>query len=328
MLHIDQIIKAATTLRPHIVRTPLLESDLLNEQLGGRVLFKTENLQRTGSFKIRGASNKILNLTPQQRDQGVVAYSSGNHAQGVAAAAARVGISATIVIPEDAPALKIANTKAYGANVVLYDRYQQSREEIAADIAQRQSRVIIPPYDDADIIAGQGTVGLEIAEQLDEKSIVIDALLCPCGGGGLVAGVSSVLKARIPDVSIYSVEPEGFDDTKRSLDSGQRKSNTPGVSSICDAIVTPTPGELTFEINRKLLKGGLVVSDEAVMQAVVEAYTRLKLVVEPGAAVGLAAILSGAYQLEGKTVAVVLSGGNIDLATLVDYCQRQPSVYS
>jgi len=325
MLEIDDITKAAVLLQPHIVRTPLLESELLNDELGGRVLFKAENLQRTGSFKIRGASNKILNLSPQQRAQGVVAYSSGNHAQGVAAAAASIGISATIVIPEDAPALKIANTRAYGAKVVLYDRYQQNREAIAAEIAEQENRVIIPPYDDAGIIAGQGTVGLEIAQQLDEKSLEIDTILCPCGGGGLIAGVSTALKSFMPELSIYAIEPEGFDDTKRSLEAEQRLSNRSDVSSICDSILTPMPGELTFSINRRLLKGSLVVSDEAVMQAVVEAYTRLKLVVEPGAAVGLAAILSKEFPIADKTVVVVLSGGNIDLATLVEYCQRHQS---
>ena len=322
MLSIDEIKRAARLLKSHVVRTPLLESELLNEQLGGRILFKAENLQRTGSFKIRGATNKILSISPEKRQQGVVAYSSGNHAQGVAAAAASVGISATIVIPEDAPELKIANTRAYGAKVVLYDRYHQSREAIAADIAEREGRIIVPPYDDLDIIAGQGTVGLEIAEQLDEMSINIDALLCPCGGGGLISGVSTALKFFLPDLSIYSVEPAGFDDTLRSLESNQRVANDPEAYSICDAIVTPMPGELTFAINRQLLQGGLAVSDDAAMKAVVEAYVRLKLVVEPGAAVGLAAILSGEYRLEGKTVVVIFSGGNIDLATLAEYCQH------
>ena len=322
MLQIDDITKAAALLQPHIVRTPLLESDLLNEKLGGRVLFKAENLQRTGSFKIRGASNKILNLSPQQCAQGVVAYSSGNHAQGVAAAAASIGISATIVIPEDAPALKIANTRAYGANVVLYDRYQQNREAIAAEIAAQENRVIIPPYDDAAIIAGQGTVGLEIAQQLDEKSIDIDAVLCPCGGGGLIAGVSTALKDCQPDISIYAVEPESFDDTKRSLEANQRLQNHADARSICDSIVTPMPGEITFEINRKLLSGGLAVGDEAVAKAVIEIYTSLKLVVEPGAVVGLAAIMSNVYKLDGKTVVVILSGGNIDIDTLVALHQR------
>ena len=322
MIDIKDIQNAAVKLKRHIVKTPLLESELLNERLGGRVIFKAECLQKTGSFKIRGASNKILNLSDQQRSQGVVAYSSGNHAQGVAAAAQSLNISATIVIPRDAPKLKIANTRACGGNVVLYDRYEQNREAIAADIAEREGRIIIPPYDDEEIIAGQGSIGLEILEQLAEKSIEIDAVLCPCGGGGLISGLATALAASKPDLPIYAVEPEGFDDTKRSLEAGERCSNAGDARSICDAIVTPTPGEITFEINRKLLASGLAVSDESAAKAVIEAYTSLKLVVEPGAAVGLAAIMSGVYPLDGKTVVVILSGGNIEIETLVELYQR------
>ena len=221
------------------------------------------------------------------------------------------------MIPSDAPALKVANTRAYGANVVLYDRYKESREEIAAEIAGREGRVVIPPYDDEAIIAGQGTVGLEIIEQLAEKSIQIDALLCPCGGGGLVSGVATAIKSKLSEVSVYAVEPEDFDDTRRSLESGERVSNSPEARSICDAIVTPTPGEITFDINRRLLSGGLVVDDQSVKQAMKTAFTYLKLVVEPGAAVGLAALLSGGYPLRDKTVVVILSGGNIELSTLL-----------
>ena len=322
MLDLEDIKTAAANLKGRIVRTPLLESELLNEQLGGRVLFKAECLQKTGSFKIRGASNKILQLSSQQQSQGVVAYSSGNHAQGVAAAARSLGISSTIVIPSDAPKLKIANTRAYGGNVVLYDRYRESREAIASEIAQREGRIIIPPYDDEEIIAGQGSIGLEIIEQLAEKSIEIDGVLCPCGGGGLISGLATALTAYKPDLPIYAVEPEGFDDTKRSLEAGERCSNAADARSICDAIVTPTPGEITFEINQKLLAGGLVVSDESAAKAVIEAYTSLKLVVEPGAAVGLAAIMSGVYTLAGETVVVILSGGNIEIDTLVTLYQR------
>ncbi len=317
MIELNDILKAAELLKPHIVQTPLLENSLLNKALGGRVLFKAECLQRTGSFKIRGASNKLLGLDEKQLRQGVVAYSSGNHAQGVAAAAQNLKISATIVIPEDAPALKIANTRAYGANVVLYDRYNENREAIAADIAQREGRVIIPPYDDPAIIAGQGTVGLEIIEQLAEKLIQVDTLLCPCGGGGLISGVATAIKSKLPEVSVYAVEPEGFDDTRRSLESDERVSNDSGARSICDAIVTPTPGEITFDINRRLLSGGLIVDDQSVIQAMKTAFTYLKLAVEPGAAVGLAALLSGVLSLDGKTVVVILSGGNIELESLI-----------
>lgn len=317
MVELSNIIKAAALLSPHVVRTPLLENSLLNQKLAGRVLFKAECLQRTGSFKIRGASNKMLGLDERQLSQGVVAYSSGNHAQGVAAAAQSLKISATIVIPEDAPALKIANTRSYGANVILYDRYNESREAIAADIAEREGRIIIPPYDDEAIIAGQGTVGLEIIEQLDENSIRADAILCPCGGGGLISGVATVIKTKSPEVSIYSVEPLDFDDTRRSLETGERIQNKPEARSICDAIVTPTPGEITFDINRRLLNGGVAVDDQSVKQAMKTAFTYLKLVVEPGAAVGLAALLSGAYSINGQTVVVILSGGNIELEALL-----------
>lgn len=317
MVELSDILKAAALLNPHVVRTPLLENSLLNQQLAGRVLFKAECLQRTGSFKIRGASSKMLGLNEKLLRQGVVAYSSGNHAQGVAAAAQSLNVSATIVIPEDAPAIKIANTRSYGANVVLYDRYNESREAIAAEIAEREGRVVIPPYDDEAIIAGQGTVGLEIIEQLAECSIKVDAILCPCGGGGLISGVATAVKSKLPEVSIYAAEPLDFDDTRRSLELAERVENKPGARSICDAIVTPTPGKITFDINRRLLNGGIAVDDQSVIQAMITAFTYLKLVVEPGAAVGLAALLSGAFSLNGKTVVVILSGGNIELEALL-----------
>jgi threonine dehydratase len=318
MVTLEQIHQAQSRLAGRINVTPIIESDWINQRLGGRVLFKAECLQKTGSFKIRGASNKILSLDSAQLENGVVAYSSGNHAQGVAAAANSLGIKARIVIPGDAPALKIENTRAYGAEVVLYQRDSESREKIAARIAHENNATIVPPYDDSAIIAGQGTVGLEILEQLD---FVPDAVLCPCGGGGLVSGIATAIRSQQQSVKIYAVEPEGFDDTSRSLNAGERVRNDAAASSICDAIVTPTPGEKTFEINRKLLHGGLVVSDQAVKQAVVVAFIRLKLVVEPGAAVGLAALLSGVYKLEGKSVVVVLSGGNMDVETLAKFQQ-------
>ncbi|MCP4430416.1 MAG: threonine/serine dehydratase [Gammaproteobacteria bacterium] len=317
MITCKDIENAANILSPYIFRTPLLESPLLNQTLNGRVLFKAECLQRTGSFKIRGASNKMLSLNKDQLARGVVAYSSGNHAQGVAAAAQSSGASATIVIPQDAPELKIANTKSYGANVVLYDRYTENREQIAKEIAEREGRVIVPPYEDKAIISGQGTVGLEIVEQLAERSIEAQALLCPCGGGGLISGLATIVKSKLPDMAIYAVEPKDFDDTRRSLETGERVSNDPEARSICDAIVTPMPGEITFDINRRLLSGGLVVDDSVVVQAIETAFTYLKVVVEPGAAVGLAAILSGAMPIEGKTVVVVLSGGNIEIGSLL-----------
>ena len=325
MIAYEDIENAAKIISPYIVRTPLLESPLLNQTLNGRILFKAECLQRTGSFKIRGASNKMLSLDKDQLSGGVVAYSSGNHAQGVAAAALSLGVSATIVIPRDAPRLKIENTESYGANVVLYDRYKENREEIAAEIAGREGRVVIPPYDDEAIITGQGTVGLEIIEQMAEQSIEAQAILCPCGGGGLISGLASAIKTKVPEMEIYAVEPQGFDDTKRSLEAGDRISNNPQARSICDAIVTPTPGEVTFDINRRLLSGGLVVDDNSVVQAIETTFTYLKLVVEPGAAVGLAAILSGVIPIDGKTVVVVLSGGNIEKNNLIDLMRTSRS---
>ncbi len=319
MIDISDIQLAAERLQGKVVRTPLIESDCLNDALGGRVLFKAECLQRTGSFKIRGATNKLSSLDAHQRRQGVVAYSSGNHAQGVAAAAKLLGIRAKIVIPRDAPELKLANTRAYGASVVLYERETEDREAITDNIAREEGLTIIRPYDDELVIAGQGTVGLEIMQQLQQNAISVDAILCPCGGGGLIAGTSTAIKSKLPDIEIFAVEPEGFDDTRRSLLAGERLSNTPGTSSICDAIVTPKPGELTFEINRNTLAGGFAVSDTAVVEAMVEAYRRLKLVVEPGGAVALAALLSGAFPLDGKTVVVILSGGNMDIQSFAGF---------
>ena len=319
MIEISDIQRAAERLRGKVVRTPLLESDWLNNSLGGRVLFKAECLQRTGSFKIRGATNKLSSLDENERQRGVVAYSSGNHAQGVAAAAKLMGISARIVMPRDVPEIKLANTRAYGASVVLYERETEDREAITSDIARQEGLGIIPPYNDELIIAGQGTVGLEILQQLQQDTIRADAILCPCGGGGLIAGVATAIKSSMHEIEIFAVEPQGFDDTRRSLLAGERLANTPGMRSICDAIVTPTPGALTFEINQKLLAGGLAVSDIAVVEAMVTAFTRLKLVVEPGGSVGLAALMSGAYPLDGKTVVVILSGGNMDIKSLTEF---------
>ena len=321
MLNIDDIKSAARRIKGLVLQTPLIESDWINQRLGGRVWFKAECLQHTGSFKIRGATNKLLSLDADQRRRGVVAYSSGNHAQGVAAAARALGIDATIVIPRDAPALKIANTRGYGAKVVLYERNSECREQIAAEIAHREGSTIVPPYDDAFIIAGQGTVGLELLDQMQQASIRPDALFAPCGGGGLISGLSIAIKSCLPDTQIYAVEPCGFDDTRRSLEAGQRLQNNPGHHTICDAIVTPTPGSLTFAINQELLAGGIAVSDAAVIDALVTAFTRLKLVVEPGGVVGLAALLCGEYKLEGKTAIVVLSGGNMELESLMAFYQ-------
>ncbi len=304
---------AAERLEGQAVRTPLLQSPALNERLGGRVLLKAETLQRTGSFKFRGAYNRISRIPAGARAAGVVAYSSGNHAQGVAAAAALLGVPATIVMPRDAPAIKLDNTRGYGAQVVLYDRLTEVREKIGAAIAAERGATIVRPYDDPAIIAGQGTCGLEIARQAAGADL--DALLVCCGGGGLSAGCALALAELSPQTKIYSVEPEGFDDTARSLAAGERLGNDPAARSFCDALLAPSPGELTFAINRRLLAGGLAVSDAEVAAAMGYAFQTLKLVVEPGGAVALAALLAGRLEARGKTVALTLSGGNVDRET-------------
>lgn len=313
MISIEDIRQAAQRLGNNRGLTPILEVQAINALTGGRVLFKAENLQRTGSFKFRGAFNKIASLDPEQRGKGVVTFSSGNHAQGVAAAAAHFGVPATVVMPADAPALKRANTARLGAELVLYDRASGDRKAIATEISARTGAVLVPPYDDAAIMAGQGTIGLEIAQQTEAMGVKPDLLLCPIGGGGLMAGVSVAMRALLPDTQIYCVEPEGFDDTRISLERGQRTANQPGASSICDAIVTDIPGELTFGVVKRNLDGGLAVNDHEVLQAVETLFEEAKLVVEPGGAVGLAALLAGKLPLEGRTAVVILSGGNMDL---------------
>jgi threonine dehydratase len=306
----DDIEAAAARLREVAVRTPLLESEALNAQAGGRVVLKAECLQRTGTFKFRGAYNAIS----QVEAAAVVAYSSGNHAQGVAAAAKLLNRRATIVMPADAPAIKIENTRAYGAEVRLYDRQRESREQIGAGIAARTGAALIRPYDDARIIAGQGTAGLELAQQARKRGAAPDLALVPCGGGGLIAGCALALTEAFPGIAIYAVEPAGLDDTRRSLEAGARQVNAPEATSICDALLVPTPGELTFAINRRLLAGGLTVSDDEVRGAIAFAFRQLKLVLEPGGAIALAAVLSRQLSLSGRTAAVVLSGGNVDPA--------------
>ena len=303
---------AADRLAGHAVVTPLLEFPALNSELGGRILIKPETLQRTGSFKFRGAYNKISQLPQEARAAGVVAYSSGNHAQGVAAAAALLGVPAVIVMPSDAPAIKIDNTRGYGAEVILYDRYQEVREGVAKALAEERGATLVPPYDDPDIIAGQGTCGLETARQAAALGARLDAMLVCCGGGGLTSGTALAMAELSPETAVYSVEPEGFDDTARSLAAGHRLENQPDTRSFCDALLAPTPGALTFALNQRLLAGGLAVSDAEASVAMAYAFRRLKLVVEPGGAVALAAVLSRRFDLRGKTVALTLSGGNVD----------------
>ena len=306
---------AAARLAGQAVETPLLESPALNARAGARVLIKAEMLQRTGSFKFRGAFNKISQL-PRGGKGGVVAFSSGNHAQGVAAAAQICGLPAAIVMPADAPAIKIANTRSYGAEVIFYDRFgAEDREQLAMRVAAERGAALVRPFDDPDIIAGQGTIGLEIARQSKSRDLTPAVVLAPCGGGGMIAGCATALTALIPGVTIYAVEPADFDDTARSLAAHRRFTNPPGRTTICDALMALTPGELTFAINDRLLAGGLAVTDREVQAAMAFAFRALKLVIEPGGAVALAAILAGKIDLRGHTTAIVCSGGNVDPAT-------------
>lgn len=309
---IDDVTEACERLRGRAVLTPLIESPALNALTGGRVLIKAECLQRTGSFKFRGAWNAISRLSAETAKGGVVAYSSGNHAQGVAAAAQLMKLPALIVMPADTPEIKKANTRSYGAEVVTYDREKESREEIANRFAKERGAVIVPPFEHPEIIAGQGTSGLEAIEQAAERDIRLDAVLIPASGGGLAAGNALAFSARSPATHIHTVEPEGFDDHARSLKSGKRERNAKASGSICDALLSPAPGELTFAINQPRLAGGLVVSEAEVKRAMVFAFEHLKLVIEPGGAVGLAAVLAGKIAAEGRNIAVIASGGNVD----------------
>jgi threonine dehydratase len=303
---------AAGVLAGFAVRTPLLSLPALDQRAGTKVFLKPEMLQRTGSFKFRGAFNKLSSIPPSARSGGVVAFSSGNHAQGVAAAAQILNMQATIVMPADAPLSKRERTKAYGAEVVLYDRDREDREAIARAIADKRSATLVPPYDDPLIIAGQGTVGREIAEDMAVLGLAPDIVIAPVSGGGLIAGVATAVKARYPQAVLMSAEPEGFDDHARSLRSGKREPHRAEGRTICDALMASIPGEITFAINSRLLTQGVTASDAEVGIAVGFAFRELKLVVEPGGAVGLAALLAGRIACGGKNVVIVLSGGNVD----------------
>ena len=310
----DDVRQAAERIRDVAVVTPLIESALLNAELGGRLLVKCEMLQKTGSFKFRGAYNHIAQIPDAQRGGGVVAFSSGNHAQGVAAAAKLLGVKACLIMPKDAPAMKIDNTRAYGAEVVLYDRFNDSREEIGARISRERGSTLVKPYDDPGIIAGQGTIGLEIAAQAKVLGVTPDVVLAGCSGGGLVTGVALGLSADLPSTAVYSVEPSGLDDMARSLASGKLEKNDPAARTICDALMAPTPGDITFAVAKQRLKGGLAVTDDEVKKAMALAFRHLKIVVEPGGAVGIAAVMTGRTPIKGRTVVVVASGGNVEAA--------------
>ena len=305
---------AAARLKGHAFPTPLLSSPRVDARLGGRVLVKAESLQRTGSFKFRGAYNALAQLDKTKRRAGVVAYSSGNHAQGVAAAAALLGMPAVVVMPSDAPAIKVANTRADGAEIVLYDRYSESREAIAARIASERGAELLPPYDDARVIAGQGTIGLEVAEEAAALGLRLDAAIASCSGGGLVTGCALALLEARPGIAVYAAEPEGLDDMRRSLAAGERVANDPAARSICDALLAPMPGVITFALAQHLLAGSIAVSDDEVRRAMRVAFEDYKLVLEPGGAASLAAVLAGKLDIRDRTVAVIASGGNVDPA--------------
>jgi len=301
---------AARQIADRAVRTPLIESPALNERAGGRVLLKAENLQRAGAFKFRGAWNRISRLTPEELTCGVVAYSSGNHAQAVAAAARLMGTSAIIVMPADSPKVKVEGVRAFGGEVRMYDRYRESREAIGEAIAASKGSILVRPFDDPFVIEGQGTIGLEIMEQADG---VIDQLVCGASGGGLIAGINLAMEALSPDTAVIAVEPRHYNDMQLSIAAGQRLTHAPAPGTICDALMTDRPGELTFPINRRVDRVE-TVSDVEVAEAVRYAFRVLKQVVEPGGAVSLAAVLAGKVETRDRTTAVVLSGGNVDPA--------------
>ena len=309
---------AAARLAGVAVSTPLLEAPLLNKQLGFRLLVKAEPLQLTGSFKFRGAYNAIAQLDDAARAAGVIAYSSGNHAQGVAAAAALLDVPATIVMPADAPRIKIDNTRAWGADVVLYDRASEDREAIGARLARVSGATLVRPYDEPRVIAGQATIGLELLQQAADGGVPPAAVVIPCGGGGLTSGIAFALSDAWPETQVYTAEPAGFDDTALSLAAGYRIAAPPGGSSICDALLAPMPGELTFPILKGLGVRGLTVSEDSVRRAMAEAFRHFKLVVEPGGAAALAAVLDGNTDWGDAPVVCVCSGGNVDPVLYAD----------
>ena len=308
----QEIDKAHERIFSLIIKTPLISSETINKKTNANVYFKLENLQWTGSFKLRGASNKISQLSTEEKSRGIVSYSSGNHAQAVAYASKLFGVQATIVMPKNAPSIKIKNTKKYGADVVLYDSMHESREKIALEIAHKENKTIVKPYDDLDVIAGQGTVGKEIAEELKLQNIRPDIFLCCCGGGGLIAGSSTYLKYVFPNIKNFAVEPEEFNDTQLSLKNNFIVKNKESAKSICDALLAPQPGDVTFPINQTTLNGGLAVSDKEVKKTIIELAEDMKIVVEPGGSVAATALLTNKISVKNKNVVVMISGGNID----------------
>ena len=315
---------AARRIAPHAIETPLVESAILGSRIGARVFLKLETLQRTGSFKFRGAANRILQLPEAARSAGVVAYSSGNHAQGVAAAARQFGLPATIVMPFDAPRAKIEGTRVLGAEIVFYDRHKDDREAIAAEICKAHGATLVKPFDDPEIVAGQGTIGLEIARTLRAKGLAADDVLVPAGGGGIVSGIALALSETSPSTRVISVEPENFDGMRRSLAEGARTKAPGGALSLADALMAPQPGEIPFAVARGRLEAGLAVSDADLLRAVSFAAQRLKLVVEPGGSAALAALIAGGWPAKGRTVVAVLTGGNCDMDMIARACAEYP----
>ncbi len=312
MSNLEMIEAAAERLKGHARQTPILTSPFIDEIAGRRVLLKPECLQHTGSFKFRGAWSAVSALDETSRARGVIAYSSGNHAQGVAKAATMHGIASVIVMPSDAPHLKIENTKALGAEVVLYDRENESREEIGESLAAERGLTLIRPFDEPQVIAGQGTTGLEIARQAADLGVTKGDVLVCCGGGGLTSGIALALEGHAPDLRVRPCEPEGFDDVKRSLETGSIQGNNAASGNICDAILTPRPGDITFPILKRLCGPGLTISEDEALQAMALAFLRLKIVLEPGGAASLASALFRKDEIEGDAVIVVASGGNVD----------------
>ncbi len=310
----DDVRAAAARIAPHVVRTPMLRNALLDQLTGGTILLKAEPLQRTGSFKLRGATNAVLQLSEAQRRAGVVTHSSGNHGQAVACAAAGVGAQATIFMPQDAPRVKEEATARWGADIRHYNRDTDDREGLARGFAEATGAALVPPFDHPHVMAGQGTLALELAADARTAGLALDDLLVCTGGGGLIAGCSLAMEGVSPATRMWCVEPEGWDDTGRSLAAGERVANPPGGSVLCDALLAKTPGKLTFAVNRTHLAGGFAVSDAEVLAAIAFAFLHLKLVLEPGGAVCLAALLAKKFDARGKVVGAVVSGGNVDPA--------------
>ncbi len=317
------VMSARKRIREHVETTPILTSSVIDKIAGAKILIKAECLQQTGSFKLRGATNRLLQIPDKKRERGVVAFSSGNHAQGVARAARRLGMPAVIVMPSDAPAVKTEGVESDGAEVRLYDRNTENREAIAAELARERDAVLVPSFDDRMIIAGQGTLGLEFAEQVKARGEELDHLICCTGGGGLITGIALALSKVSPETRIWTAEPEGHDDWKRSLEAGQIVANEPGTRSRCDAILTPQPGDLTWAAGSPLLAGGCAISDQHAFEAMRIAFRQLRIVAEPGGAAALAAAMFRLPEAaKGQTVGVVVTGGNVDPRFFADVLNR------